>query len=164
MSDVTTASAADAPRSTKAIPIPVDAVTVDTAGFVTRSLVVRLPQGVGLQDVVDPTIWRTVQGSAASMRKLDRVTLVSFGEDWIADCVVSAASNEALTLSKPVKIDLGSRASVVLPEDDDYRVIWTGKGYNVTRKADGRLMRPDPFPTVASATRFLDAQRPRQVA
>ena len=83
MSDVTTASAADAPRSTKAIPIPVDAVTVDTAvlcagGLAMARCASRCRRGVGLQDVVDSRpVWRTAPRVwPRQSRKLDRVTLV----------------------------------------------------------------------------------------
>lgn len=155
---------AAAARAAKPRPIAPSSVTKQCEGFCWTEWFVRLPRDVVFGDLVNaPELWRAVQGdSRTALKKLDRVTLVDYDEKWMATAVVAAATGSALTLSKPVKIDLDPRTEGLF-EDAAYRILWVGNGYRVQRKADNQFVTAE-VPSLALAERDLRNQYARKVA
>jgi hypothetical protein len=132
------------------------AVTWNVEGFVWRECLVRLPQGLTLQDFNDsPTLWRVVQGDATkALRPLDRIRAVAFNGDWMVEAFVSDADRDQVILAGIRKIDTPKR-SVPLFEDDTYRVAWNGAGYAVFRKHDNLVMGGQTFTVPEQAKQHL---------
>lgn len=129
-------------------------VELQTEGFVFREFVIRLPEAATLQDLNDPKLWRSLQGDRGkSLRKLDRVVILPFNEEWVVDAVVGAATVNTVTLAGIRKTDLPERYEI-LPETDDYKVKWAGSGYRVYRKRDGLPVSPI-LPTIFETERAM---------
>jgi hypothetical protein len=109
-----------------------------------------------------PEIWSRVQASPRALRKFDRVTLVDFGELWLCEALVGAADQHQAVLAR-LKITALAQRFVPLPEDEKYRVEWTGTGFSVIRKADGQSMSV-PAPTPEAAAVELARLYPRSAA
>lgn len=144
---------------------PVDPlmVTQNTDGFVWREFLVRLPRDLTLDSLKEPSIWRRVQlNHRVSLRQFDRLTILDFAESWLAQAIVVAATSVGVTLSKPSVIQLDPRTEQ-LAEDELYRILWTGGGYVVSRKADGMAMTL-PVVNRAQALRDLGTMYPKTAA
>src|SRR5262245_32450798 len=80
------------PASRKPPEISPDDVMMKYNGHCWREWQIRLPRGAILQDLEDPAIFRKVQMHAGkSLRKLDRVTIVEFNDEWIVEARVRHA-------------------------------------------------------------------------
>jgi hypothetical protein len=150
------------PITAKPPAIAPENVIVQYDGAVFRELFVRLPKDLQADDLKEPSIWRKVQASRATVRKLDRVTLVSWSEDWIGEAVVAHADETAVVLAKPRITTFPPRYDRLF-EDDRHRVVWAGTGYRVQRKSDGALV-TDSVATMQLAERDLRNLYPRPVA
>jgi hypothetical protein len=137
-------------------------VRLQMEGFHWNWLCVRLPASATLADLNDPTIWRRVQGSVMSLKKLDRVALIAYDEAWVVDCIVAGATGTGVTLSKPVKHELQPRTEVLM-QDDTYIVRWVGAGYAVFRKKDDQRV-SHVVTTKAEAELDLGRMYPRSAA
>jgi hypothetical protein len=148
-----------APRKTPMI--EPDHVLPQSDGFAWAEYLVRLPREATLQDLNDPGLWRKVQSGRQPLRRLDKLRIVSYAEDWLVECTVAGAMQNGVSLSKPVKTDLPARTEQLF-EDALYRVTWVGIGYQVIRKRDGA---PVSMPTMskAMAERDLKNQYPINV-
>ena len=132
---------------------------MNAEGFVTRDIFVRAPKEMIVDDLKEPGIWARVQTSALNLHKLDRITIVSFDETWIAEAWVAHATTETAVLTKP-RITAFPERYDRLFEDDRYRVEWAGNGYVVRRKSDNQIV-SNPMATVALAQIELARQYPR---
>lgn len=130
-----------------------ESVTVNSAGFAFRDVFVRLPQGAILDDLKEPSLWRIVQKGNNALRKFDKLTIVEFNEEWIAEAIVSGANNTVVSISKPRKTDLPERFERLF-SDGTYRVVWEGSGYYVERIRDSAKV-SDVFQNAAIAERAL---------
>jgi hypothetical protein len=150
------------PPSGKAFEIDPSRVTCNVAGFCWREFEVRLPCGATLQDLNRPDLWRMVQLSPRiALRRLDRVSVLAYDESWIAECVVSGATETGVTLAKPRVTELQARTEVLF-QDGTYRVQWQGDGYAAVRVRDGQVMTPSR-PNATLAERDLKALYPQRV-
>lgn len=154
-----TTGAAAAPRDVPVI--DPGNVKANTEGFEWSEWRVRLPRGATLQDLNHPSLWRLVQGSRSALRRLDRVQILSFDEEWVAEAIVAGATRGGVTLSKPSVTRLPPRTEV-LAGDDTYQIRWAGNGYVVERRRDGHAM-TNPVQTVHQAERDLKALYPEPV-
>lgn len=150
--DTVKASEAKAAASRKVPEIKAKAVTWNNEGFAWREALVRLPEGMTLQDLNDhPEVWRQVQESnLASFRRFDKVRAVAWDESWIAEAVVNHADRGQVILAGIRKIDF-PRREIALFEDNTYKVEWLGSGYGITRKSDGVMMGNQTWPTPEGA-------------
>jgi hypothetical protein len=75
---------------------------------------------------------------------------------------VTDATRDSVTLNilRPFPVDLGQR-STPLPEDEHYRIIWSGGGFRVQRKMDGAFVSSE-VPTIAAAEIELRQQYPER--
>jgi hypothetical protein len=109
---------------------------VDSEGFATRSILVRLPPGMIADDLRYPGIWRRVQADRLrSLRKMDRLLILSHDESWYAEAfVVNATATEC----KLMLMKKGSfrEADQALYSDGTLEIYWSGKGYGVRRVED----------------------------
>jgi hypothetical protein len=155
-------SAATKPAARAPHEIELAQLTKNAEGFAWREFLLRLPEGVVVADLIEnPTVWRRVQGDARyALRKLDRLTIVTYAEDVAAECIVAGASDSGVTLGKPRFTELSTRATEVLAEDADNRVAWIGLGYCVLRKKDGQRL-SHITPSRQQAERDLAGLRPR---
>lgn len=150
-----------APKDAKPTKVEVRKVEIDpalvelqTEGFVFREWVIRLPENATMQSLNDPNIWRHIQGDRSkSLRKLDRLVLLPYGEEWVVDAIVGAATATTVTLAGIRKTDMPERYEV-LPETEDFRIKWAGSGYRVFRKRDG-LPVTQILPTIWEAERAM---------
>jgi hypothetical protein len=142
--------------------IKVAGVKVDHDGQVTRSMVVRAPEGAVPDDLRSPAIWKSVQASPhVSLRKLDRLLIIGHDESWGVEAIVKKATvREAeLTLLKVFSL---AAVGGALFNDDLYEVYWGGSGYGVRRKADKVDIIGHGFDTEGQAIAALQAQYPRK--
>ncbi|MDW9902032.1 hypothetical protein GOA77_09150 [Sinorhizobium meliloti] len=145
--------------SRKAPVIPAQLVELNSAGFVWRELMVRLPTGFIADDLKEPSIWSLVQSSRNSLVRHDRLYIVAYDESWIAEAIVAESGRDYAVLSKPRITQLSDRYTNLF-QTEDYRVIWTGTGYCVERKKDSRRM-TTPVSSAAIAERELTSLYPR---
>lgn len=109
-----------------------------------REWFIRLPEGMGLDDLKDPDVFRAIQGnSASSLTELDEVTLVSFDRKWLVKAIVGRADHKGVQLFAFQKFDMPERYDR-LPEDEMFGSRWNGVGYEIFRKSDGKPI-PTPF-------------------
>lgn len=148
--------------SRKAPVIPAQLVELNSAGFVWRELMVRLPTGFIADDLKEPSIWSLVQSSRNSLVRHDRLYIVAYDESWVAEAVVAEAGRDYAVISKPRITQLSDRYTNLF-QTEDYRVIWTGTGYCVERKKDSRRM-TTPVSSAAIAERELASFYPRERA
>jgi len=153
------------PAARKAPVIKSNALQWNMAGYHWREALVRLPQGMTLQDLNDvPEIWANVQGNnSTALRQFDQIRAVSYDADWLVDATVSFADARQVILAGIKKTELPKRA-VALFENDDYRVDWAGSGYGVFRKSDGVMMGGQTFTVPEQAKAHLLNLYPKQVA
>lgn len=128
-------------------------MTRNSDGFVWREFACRLPQGMVLDELKDPAIWRHVQKGPSALRKHDKLYLIEYGEAWAAECRVIDGDREKAVLSKPVVVTFGERYDKLF-ETDEFRVAWWGIGYGVERKSDAHRMTA-PVHSAALAERDL---------
>ncbi|APH74091.1 hypothetical protein [Aquibium oceanicum] len=136
-------------------------VTLNSNGFGWREYMVRMPKEIVLDDLKEPGIWRRVQSSGNSLRKHDRVYMVAFDESWSAESIVTDSDMKKAVLSKPRVTTFSARFDGLF-EDEKYRVMWTGSGFAVERKADGHRM-TQPVASAAVAERDLRQLYPVKV-
>jgi hypothetical protein len=128
-------------------------IRLQCAGLEWREFAVRLPHGLEFVDLVEPSIWSRVQGHAGSaLLRDDKVRAFAADGSWCADFTITSASAHRATISKPVRTDLESRATEVLPRNETYEIRWARLGYVVFRLADDCQMTP---PTKS----LMDAER-----
>ena len=112
-------------------------VQVDVAGHVSRSVIVRAPEGMVADDLRDPKVWRLVQGSqAASLLKMDRLLIIAFDESWIVEALVKFVSNSEARL---LILKVASFAQVGVDglfSDGTLEVFWDGGSYGFRRMTD----------------------------
>lgn len=138
-------------------------VTLEVAKAVTREFLIRLPEGTIGDDLKEPALWRKVQANPRkALQKFDRVLLVAFDESWLAEAIVSFASNSTVELAKPRLATLESRYPKLL-ETDEYRIKWFGTGFAVERKRDAHRM-TSMVASAALAERDLVALYPKSAA
>jgi hypothetical protein len=80
-----------------------DHVLPQSDGFAWAEYLVRLPGEATLQDLNDPGLWRKVQSGRQPLRRLDKLRIVAFDETWLVECTVAGATQNGVSLSKPVK-------------------------------------------------------------
>lgn len=137
-----------------------DMVTVDRDGFKFRDVFIRLPSGAIADDLKEPSIWKKVQSGGKSLRKFDRVMLVSYDESWIAEAIVAHADADQAVLGKPRITTFPDRVEKLFG-DGKYQVVWTGGGYAVMRLSDGAQM-TDSMANAPLAERALAGLYPRR--
>lgn len=136
-------------------------VRINTDGFVFRTVFVRLPEELVLDDLKE-NIWRKVQGSPhVSLRKFDRLTLAAYDESWLAEAIVGEATVDRVVLAGIKRTELPARYDA-LYSDDQYQVVWIGNGFRVQRRRDGHFM-TDAVATAGAAQRDLINLYPRPV-
>jgi hypothetical protein len=115
-------------------------VQIQIDGYAFREIFVRLKREATLQDLNNfPGMWRNIQRSSMSLRRLDRVSVVAFDESWLITAVVASAGPHNVSLAGVRKIDLPPRVENLF-EDDLYMGKWCGSGFSVIRKKDGHQM------------------------
>ena len=94
------------------------------------------PEGASFDDLLDPAAWKRVQQSKRpAIRQGDEIRIQGFDRSWVAWCFVAHASAAGIVLSRFA--DTKPQGPVEhLAEDDKYRVLFTGAGYEVRRKSD----------------------------
>ena len=143
--------------------IPAANMKMDLQGHMLRSFLIRLPEGFVRADLMETEHpWRKIQAGGWALRKHDRIYAIAYDESWIAEAIVSDASQVAVTLAKPAFTELTSRIKPLF-SDDTYRVQWAGNGYVVIRIADHHAM-TQPVASEALATRELSNLYPRPLA
>lgn len=134
-------------------------VVRNSAGFSWNEYCIRLPRGVTLDGLKDPALFKKVQASANSLRKLDKVLLVEFDESWTAEARVIQADKTKAVIGKPIVTHYEERFDR-LPQTEDLRIEWGGNGFFVARKADGHRV-GGPFHSLALAEKAMEQQYPR---
>ena len=114
-------------------------VTVESRGFVRKSLTVRLPENFVADDLKEVSVWRKVQQSSKSLCQHDALFLVAWDQSWVAEAIVSHAAGTTATLAGVRIIQTPQRAKALF-RDDTYAVVWNGGGYHVERIRDGHKM------------------------
>ena len=137
-------------------------VIINSDGFAWRDIMIRLPKDAVADDLKEPGMWRKVQASDRALRRHDHLYIVSFEEDWAAECIVADATKDRAVLTKPRLIAFPDRYERLF-QDDMYRVSWVGTGYCVERKSDGHRM-TQPVATAQIAERQLVSLHPRVAA
>src|SRR5262245_31015309 len=70
-------------------------VQINDAGQAFRTVLVRLPKAIGVDNLRDPKIWRKVQLTPqTALIKLDNLMILSFDESQIVRAVVTHASSD----------------------------------------------------------------------
>ena len=136
-------------------------VVINHDGQVWRTMFVRLPKDMIADDLKEPSIWKAVQSTPRALRKFDELLLVSYNEDWFAECRVASASGVSVVLAKPRLTTMPERYEKLF-SDGTYRVAWMGAGYVVERISDGQRM-TQPVANVALAERELARLYPARV-
>lgn len=135
-------------------------VKLDADGFVIRGWFIRLPKGFQADDLKEPSLWSRVQGDQRkALRQFDKLLLVAYDEDWLAEAIVVRATGATAVLSRPRIVSIGERYERLF-EDENFRVRWVGSGYIVERKLDGRRM-SHIAATIAVAERDLRNMYPK---
>jgi hypothetical protein len=141
-------------------PVRIDPARVTEHGHQMRDWVIRMPADATLQDLNDPAVFARVQNDrSVSLARPDHLTIVAFDETWIATCYVAAATSTGVSITKPQVTHLPARDQGLF-QDELYRVVWAGNGYEVRRKADGAKMTA-PVANETLAIRDLKALYPR---
>jgi hypothetical protein len=146
----------------KPVEIKSENVQKNSDGFCWREWQVRLPADAVADDLKNPAIWRSVQRGRFPFRRHDRVYAIAFDESWVAECIVADADQNQVVLAKP-RLTLFPARFDKLFQDDLYRVVWCGSGYQVERKSDGKRM-TQVAPTAQIAERDLIALHPKGIA
>ena len=123
------------------LPIPPSNVEVDWAGQCRKSVFVRLPDYLSLNDLGnEPKIWKSIQGIPEKALKVhDVVYAVAHDEAWAIEASVRGAGPSTVRLTKPRKIELDGHAETFW-EDENYLIKWAGTGYGIWRKKDNIQM------------------------
>jgi hypothetical protein len=162
---MTTAAGATAEADVPARKLPkVDPawVSLHHDGGRWREWLVRLPETAVLTDLNETVgLWEAVQDSKAALHTFDRVTIVSWAEDWAVEARVVGATKTRVQLSIIKRFDLVPRHNA-LPQDDKYQIIWAGNGYRLRRKSDQLHVSPI-VQTVAEAERALASKYSRAI-
>lgn len=128
------------PPQSRAIPLIDPAhVTVESRGFVRKSVTIRLPADFVADDLKEVGVWKKVQGSSKSLCQHDDLYLIAWDQNWVATAIVGQASSNTATLAGVRIIQTPQRAKALF-RDDKYAVVWGGGGYHVERIADGHKM------------------------
>lgn len=115
-------------------------VRIDREGFATRELFVRLPEGAIADDLKEPSLWSKVQKKiSVSLMENDGLYGVSFDKTFGFEARVAMADGDGVTLTNLKIFPMVSRTGE-LPQDERYRLVWTGGGYRSQRKSDGHFM------------------------
>jgi hypothetical protein len=142
MSTAVSTTGPDEPAKPAARKIEIDPsfVALNTEGFCWREILVRLPEDATAASLnEDANLWRQVQQSVNSLRKFDHLLIAAYDESWIAQAIVSHASSTSVSLAA-IKVYEMPERRIALPEDDEYRTRWAGKGYRLERKRDNALI------------------------
>jgi hypothetical protein len=116
-------------------------VDMNSDGRFTREIFVRLPADLVADDLKEPSIWKRVQQNRLkSLRKLDRLLMVTDDESALFEAVVAGADNAGVTLGGIKRTVLVSRQGALFA-DANYRLAWTGTGYSVIRRRDDMVVR-----------------------
>jgi hypothetical protein len=154
------APAAPEPAAPAAPKVAPDRVAIDFNGQVTRKLFARMPQGIEPRHLNEsPEIWSRIQNSHIALKLFDELRIVGFDQDWEVTAVVTNAARDSVRLHVLRNIQYGQR-DTSLPQDDFYRIVWSGGGYRVARKTDGAFVSSET-PTVGAAEIDLRNQYPK---
>jgi hypothetical protein len=138
-------------------------VVLNSNGFGWRDFLIRLPEGATADCLKEPSLWRRVQqAKGISLKRHDHLYLISHDEDWAAEAIVADADSTKAILTKPRIHQFGERFDN-LPQDEKYRIVWTGSGYIVQRKSDLMAM-TQPAPNLPYAENDLRRLYPKAVA
>jgi hypothetical protein len=110
-----------------------ECVQEQVSGLAFTEYLITLPQGWILDDLKDPGFWRPIQGGRRPLRSLDRLTIVDFELSWLLEARVSAATETGASLAILKKVSLPARTQN-LPQIEDYRLVYAGRGYQVQSK------------------------------
>ncbi|MCH8238545.1 MAG: hypothetical protein IIB62_00570 [Proteobacteria bacterium] len=140
-------------------------VSIQSAGYLYKTVVVMLPDGLTAQDINDsPEIWRLVQVNSSGVALAEHDKLELRSRDWTIFAAVNHASATEVVLydirkaSKP-------RREVALFSDANYEVKWASGGYGYYRKRDGLKMSVSTWSTPEAAkAALLREQYPARVA
>lgn len=162
--NVTANAAEEKPLSPIELRIPVDNLSMDVEGMVTRSLVLRLPRGVEMRHLIENSrdCFFLLQKSTASLRRFDRLLVIAFDESWVASTIVASATDSDVAIAKPSIVSMAARTAQ-LPGDENHIVEWVGTGYCVVRRKDGHRMTL-PVGSLAVAQRELSNLYSRAVS
>lgn len=122
-------------------------------GYSWREAYVRLPEGMILQDLNDPSIWRNVQHNrVTALQRFDRVTCVAWDESWLVkDAVVVDASATTVVLAIRPGDVIHMRNKTAEWADDKHRIRWAGNGFGCFRRSDDIEVLPTRFDTLEAA-------------
>lgn len=138
-------------------------VKVNSAGFVFRSMFVRLPESFIADDLKESAPWKRVQANShTALRRFDQVVIVAYDESWIAEAVVAHADTAGVVLGKPRLTSFPMRTEQ-LYRDDKYAVEFVGAGYRVRRFLDQSFVTPI-LATAGQAERELFNMYPKRPA
>jgi len=124
-----------------------------------KSFMVTLPEHWTLDDLKDDKIWKTIQSGPHPLSLLDKLFITDFECSWYCECIVAAATETGASLQILVKKDLPPRTQT-LPQSEDYRLVYAGKGYQIQHKKTRRPIGAI-YMSKAAATQALFAMTPR---
>jgi hypothetical protein len=133
---------AEAPKDVPLKPLHPSCIAKHHDGMCWREWLVRLPEGMAVKDLIEhPDLWSVLQGHpATAVTKLDRISIVDYNEEVLAEAIVSSANDRSVVLGKPKLTELMSRMVEGQFEDELHKVKWMGVGFGVVRKRDGQLV------------------------
>ena len=139
-------------------PLPPKNLQCNNDGGLWREWLLRLPEGYTIGDCNHPNLWSSIQGSPMhAMRKLDRLTILTFDEGQIAEAVVVSATSREVGLKLGSVKSFSSDAHENLYSDGTYRIFWRGNGYGVERIKDGVPMTGSTaYASESAAKQFLN--------
>jgi len=129
-------------------------VSIQSSGFVFKTVVVRLPEDLIFQDLNDhPEIWKLVQDNInTALSEYDKVELRA--ETWTAWAAVNHADRGQVILYDIRKSSKPKR-EVALYSDSKYDVRWSHDGYGFFRTADNIRMGNATYQTPEAAKAAL---------
>lgn len=133
-------------------------IRMNTEGFVSRSVFIRLPADFTLQDLNDAlrTAWKNVQKNTQCGGLLPMTSLGSSMRR-------SALPMTSKSFCAQSKNGMPARNEALF-EDNMYRIEWAGSGFAVYRKSDSIHIGAQTFTTVEQAKAFLLQQYPRKAS
>lgn len=138
-----------------------DLVTLDVAGMATSHYHVNLPEWAVADDLKDPAIWSRVQTTRTPLRVHDSLYIVGFANKFAVEARVVQVSSDAAVLALQKIIHFPERLTPLF-SDDQYRVVWSIKGFAVERISDGRRIGND-FGSEGLAIRHIQQQHAQRV-
>lgn len=146
-------------------PLPPKNLQCNNDGALWREWLLRLPQDYGIGDCNHPSLWSSIQGSPMhALRKLDRLTIMTFDEGQIAEAVVVSATSREVRLKLGSVKGFASDVGENLFSDGKFRVVWRGNGFGVERIADGVSMTGDrAYASESAAKQILNSLYPVRV-